>query len=218
MEFASKKNLIVLGCISSKNPEDPLDYQSIYPSAVALAFKGSEIKKKAVLNLDHLEDSFGLFTIDRVGNELNFYLCSSSDQFILINFNENKFIFERFKILKNPNFGIIYSLEPTKTGSYCGYSDKMESVVEIIFDSKNVQKEMDIGVNLMEFNFDNQFDITEFEIYEDQDLAILATRNSITSYEISENSTLLKQNTAEIESKFYFIIFLRNQKIQISPK
>lgn len=136
MEFSTQPEIIFIGCISTKNPEHPLDYDSIYPTILAVEIRRSKIEKISEINFDSIETSLGVFTLNMVSETSNIIFCGCSDSFILVQFNEIRSVFERFKVLENPNFGVIYTLEEFN-GVVCGYSDKMESIVEINNKKKN---------------------------------------------------------------------------------
>lgn len=153
------------------------------------------------MNLEHLENALGLFTVNRVQKDENIFLCGCNETLLLVRYKENRCIFERFNVIENKNFGIVYNLS-LSYNSLLGYSDKMERLLEIDLgqDSLSEPKLQQLSVEIQELSFDNQFDITNLAVDESRDTAILVTKNTVTSYTM-EDSNMAKKATIEKESK-----------------
>lgn len=201
LDFTVDKDTVVLGSICSGNAASPLNHDSIYPHLTALRSDGGVFKVTASLDLQHIENALGLFTVNRIKEEANIFLCGCNEKLLLVKFKETRSIFERFKVIENQNFGIIYNLSLSHD-SLIGYSDKMERIVKINIGRDELSEPQleGLSVEIQELSFDNQFDISHLAVDENRQKAILVTKNTITSYTI-EDFILKKQATLEKESK-----------------
>lgn len=201
-DFATNKNIVILGCICSLHKND---FESIYPMIAAVTFYNGNLDILSFLSFGDIDNSFGLFTVNKINESNDLFICGMNEKILLINFIEVSSVFEKFKIIENENFGIIYNLT-LNDDILTGYSDKMESVVKISFEEQYKKEEIiHFGHQIKQLHFDNQFDVSKFVISKDREVCAMATKNTLTWYQIEEaENTLRRIDYKEFKSNFLF--------------